>query len=134
MINELLEKFYNGDTTSQEERQLLELLENTSEQKYQADLKLLRSLHAEMPDFGDMAQIASQTKPNKLSCLPRLEAAAAAVIIFAAAGAYFHRPVVDVYPQELTVEQAREKTILALTALSNGVNRGYEEIEKLNDL
>lgn len=134
MINELLEKFYKGETSQHEERQLLELLENTSEQKYQADLRLLRSLHAEMPDFATMAQRASRSKSKKLLWLPRLEAAAAAVIIFAAAGAYFHRPAAATYPQELTVEQAREKTILALTALSNGVNRGYEEIEKLSNL
>lgn len=134
MINELLEKFYNGETTRQEERELLNLLEQNPEQQYQANLRLLRSLHAEMPDFGAMAQIASQTKSKKLLWLPRLEAVAAAIVVFAAAGAYFHRPAMDVYPQEMTVEQAREKTILALTALSNGVNRGYEEIEKLNEL
>lgn len=134
MINKLLEKFYNGETTPQEERQLLHLLEQNPNPERQADLRLLRSLNAEMPDFAAMARKANRPTRSKLFWLPRLEAAAAAVIIFAAVGAYFHRPAAATYPRELTVEQAREQTIFALTALSNGVNRGYEEIEKLSNL
>ncbi len=135
MINELLEKFYNGETTQKEEQQLLDLLERNPDSDHEADLRLLRSLNAPMPDFGKMAFMASGMKPRKLHWLMRLEAAAAAIIIFAAAGGVFFGPTYAVMNQrELTVDEAREQTILAITALSDGVNRGLDRLEKLNKL
>lgn len=139
MINELLEKFYNGETTLKEEQQLLDLLERNPDPNHEADLKLLRSLNAQMPDFGEMALKASGTtsgmKPRRLQWLLRFEAAAAAVIFFVAAGGYFFGSTHAVMNQrELTVDEAREQTILAITALSDGVNRGLNQLEKLNNL
>lgn len=139
MINELLEKFYNGETTLKEEQQLLDLLERNPDPNHEADLKLLRSLNAPMPDFGEMALMASGTtsgvKPRNLQWLLRFEAAAAAVIFFVAAGGYFFGSTYAVMNQrELTVDEAREQTILAITALSDGVNRGLNQLEKLNNL
>lgn len=139
MINELLEKFYNGETTLKEEQQLLNLLERNPDPNHEADLKLLRLLNAPMPDFGEMAvkaqDMTSGMKPRRLLWLLRLEAAAAAVILFVAAGGYFFGSTHAVMNQrELTVDEAREQTILAITALSDGVNRGLNQLEKLNNL
>ncbi len=139
MINELLEKFYNGETTQKEEQQLLDLLENNFDSAHEADLKLLRSLNAPMPDFNEMALKASGMnsgiKPRRLQWLLRLEAAAAAIIMVVAAGSYLFGPTYAVKNQrELTVDEAREQTIFAITALSNGVNRGFDSLEKLNNL
>lgn len=139
MIDELLEKFYNGETTQKEEQQLLDLLERNPDPNHEADLKLLRSLNARMPDFGEMAfkasGMTSGVKPRKFKWLLRFKAAAAAIIFFVAAAGYFFGPTHAVMDQrELTVDEAREQTIMAITALSDGVNRCLDKLEKLNDL
>ena len=135
-MNELLAKFYNGETTLKEEQLLLDLLEQNPDSKHEADLRLLRALNAPMPDFDQMAFKASGVKQRrKFQWLLRLEAAAAVVIFFVAAGSYFFGSAPAVMNQrELTVDESREQAILAITALSDGVNRSLNQLEKLNNL
>lgn len=131
MIDELLTKFYNGETSPAEERQLLRLLEESPCAEHQADLRLLRTLCAEMPDFRVMARKAAA--PRRVNWLRRLSVAAAVAILLAAAGTFFLRPVKQPAPvaEEITLDQARETTIMALTAYNDAMTRG---LEKLNNL
>ncbi|MDE7336062.1 MAG: hypothetical protein K2N10_07120 [Muribaculaceae bacterium] len=139
MINELLEKFYNGETTLKEEQLMLDLLERNPDPNREADLRLLRALNAPMPDFDEMIfnakGMSPEVKPRRLRWLLRFEAAAAAVIFFVAAGSYFFGSAPAVMNQrELTVDESREQAIWAITALSDGVNRSLNQLEKLNNL
>ncbi|MDE6536265.1 MAG: hypothetical protein K2K82_09720 [Muribaculaceae bacterium] len=131
MIDELLTKFYNGETSPAEERQLLRLLEENQSAEHQADIRLLRTLCAEMPDFQAMAAKASA--PRRVNWLRRLSVAAAVAILFAAAGTFFFRPVPQPAPvaEEITIDQARETTIMALTAYNDAITRS---LDKLNNL
>ncbi len=128
MIDQLLTKFYDGTSTAAEERELLRLLEENPA-GHEADLELLRTLSAPMPDFAAMAAKASGNEPKRVNWLPRVGVAAAVAALIALAGTFFFRPPT---PQdEITVDQARETTIMALTAYNNAINRG---LEKLNNL
>lgn len=130
MINELLNKFYSGETTPAEERRLLRLLEENPSAKHEADLRLLRTLCAEMPDFRAMAAKASESAASKrINWVPRLRIAAAVAILIAAAGSFLIKPTQQ--QEELTVDQARETTIMALTAYNDAITRG---LDKLNNL
>lgn len=128
MINELLSKFYNGETSPAEERQLLSLLEENPTPEHEADRRLLRALCAPMPDFSAMAEKASAQSPQRVIRFYRLRVAAAIAILLTAAGAFFYSP----KPQEdISLDRARETTIMALSAYNKAINHS---LDKLNNL
>ena len=129
MINELLTKFYNGETSPAEEHQLLSLLEENPTPEHEADRRLLRALCAPMPDFSAMAEKASAVTPRRIIRFPRIRIAAAVAILLAAVGSFLLK---SPQPQEdLTIDQARETTIMALTAYNDAITRS---LDKLNNL
>ena len=89
MINELLTKFYNGETSPAEESRLLRLLEENPSPEHEADLRLLRTLCAGMPDFRAMAERASAAAPKRVIRFAHIRIAAAAAILLAVVGGFF---------------------------------------------
>lgn len=129
-LNELLDKFYSGATSRKEEELLLAELERTKDPRYEADRQLLSALCAPMPDFSLMAERAM--KSRRIVWFRRLTAAASVSIVLLAGASFLRK---EPQPQDLlTVDQATEQTIMALTALSDGFNRGCDELLILNDL
>lgn len=128
MINELLTKFYNGETSPAEERQLLSLLEENPTPEHEADRRLLRALCAPMPDFSAMAQKASAQSPQRVIRFYRLRIAAAIAILLTAAGAFFYSHKTQ---EDISLDRARETTIMALSAYNKAINHS---LDKLNNL
>lgn len=129
-LNELLDKFYSGATSRKEEELLLAELERTEDPRYEADRQLLSALCAPMPDFSLMAERAM--KSRRIVWFRRFTAAASVSIVLLAGASFLRK---EPQPQDLlTVDQATEQTIMALTALSDGFNRGCDELLILNDL
>ncbi len=129
MIDKLLNKFYAGKTTPSVEKELLSLLRESNDPKYAADLRTLESLSPEMPDFAEMARKAVKVK--RLPLWRNLSIAASIAIILIAGGSLFRS---EPKEEPLSVDQAREHTIMALMTLSDGMDKGYSEILKLQDL
>ena len=129
MIDKLLDKFYAGETSRSEEQELLRLLRASDDPKYALDLQTLESLSPEIPDFADMARKATKTGHFRL-WRNRSIAASVAIILLAGSSLMRKQPV----EETLSVEEAREQTIMALMTLSDGLDKGYSEILKLQDL
>ncbi len=138
MIDLLLYKYYNGETSREEESLLADLLRANSDPRYEADRKLICPLNPKLPDFGAMADKAS--KPRFLIS-GRVIKVVASVAVCVACGALAlmmtnrHDPATpEVIAQEMTVEEAAEQTEMAFMIFSAAFNRGYEEIENLEQL
>ena len=129
MIDKLLDKFYAGETSRSEEQELLRLLQASNDPKYAADLQTLRALSPEMPDFEEMARKATATR--RFTLWRKLSIAASVAIVLIAGGSLLRRQPAE---ETLSVEEAREQTIMALMTLSDGLDKGYSEILKLQDL
>ena len=130
MIDRLLDKFYAGETSPSEEQELLRLLRASNDPKYDADRRTLDSLSPEMPDFRAMARRVTKTRRPAL--WRNLSIAASVAIVLIAGGSLLRRqPAAE---ETLTVDEAREQTIMALMTLTEGIDKGYTEILKLQDL
>lgn len=132
MIDKLLDRYYAGMTSREEEKHLAELLIQNTEPRYDADRRIICALNRTMPDFGVMAVRASQRR--LLMPLRWFAAAASVAIVLIAGSSLFKSEPVDVVAHEMTVEEATEQTYMALTMMSNAFDRGYDKINKLNDL
>lgn len=131
MINELLEKYYAGETSREEETRLAELLSRNDDPRYDADRRLICALHGPMPDFGAMACKASHRR--EFAPLRWASVAASVAIVLIAASSLLRRPSTTM-ETEMTVADATEQTRLALMMFSDAFDRGFQELDKLNDL
>lgn len=133
MIDELLEKYYAGETSRREEILLSELLSRNSDPRYDADRRLVCPLHRPMPDFGKMARTASRRrfefKPLQWGIV-----AASVCALIVAAGYIFREPAMPSVESDLTVAEATEQTRVALMMISDAFERGFQELDNLNDL
>ncbi|MDE6278766.1 MAG: hypothetical protein K2M05_02225 [Paramuribaculum sp.] len=135
MIDLLLYKYYNGETSKEEESQLAELLRNNSDPRYEADRRLICPLNPKLPDFGAMADKASKPRFQLSRRIMRYVASVAVVVAFGALVMVISnnsQPAVDnTMAHEMTVEEATEQAEMAFMLFSTAINRGYEQIENL---
>ena len=135
MIDLLLYKYYNGETSKEEESQLAELLRNNSDPRYDADRRLICPLNPKLPDFGAMADKASKPRFQLSRRIMRYVASVAVVVAFGALVMVISnnsQPAVDnTMAHEMTVEEATEQAEMAFMLFSTAINRGYEQIENL---
>lgn len=133
MIDELLEKYYTGETSRREDLLLAELLRGNPDPRYDADRRLVCPLHRPMPDFGKMARKASRRrfefKPMRWGVV-----AASVCALIVAAGYIFREPALPSVEPDMTVAEATEQTRLALMMISDAFERGFQELDNLNDL
>lgn len=133
MIDELLEKYYAGETSRREEILLAELLIDNPDPCYDADRRLVCPLHRSMPDFGKMARMASRRR-FEFKPLQWGVVAASVCVLIVAAGYIFREPPMPSVEPEMTVAEATEQTRLALMMISDAFERGFQELDNLNDL
>lgn len=133
MIDELLEKYYAGETSRREEILLAELLSRNSDPRYDADRRLICPLHRPMPDFGRMAGRASRRR-FEFKPLQWGVVAASVCALIVAAGYIFREPAMPTIESDLTVAEAAEQTRVALMMISDAFERGFDELDNLNDL
>ena len=131
MIDKLLDKYYAGETSREEEMRLAELLSRNADPRYDADRRLICPLHAPMPDFGEMARRASRRR--EFAPLRWTSVAASVAIVLIAASSLLRRPA-PTPETDITVAEATEQTRLALMMFSDAFDRGFQELDKLNDL
>ena len=131
MIDKLLDKYYAGKTSREEEARLAELLSRNADPRYDADRRLICALHPPMPDFGEMARKASRRR--EFVTLRWISVAASVAVILIAASSLLRQPASTV-ESEMTVAEATEQTRLALMMFSDAFDRGFQELDKLNDL
>ena len=131
MIDKLLDKYYAGETSREEESRLAELLSRNTDPRYDADRRFICGLHRPMPDFGEMARKASRRR--EFIPLRWISVAASVAVILIAASSLLRQPSPEV-ESEITVAEATEQTRLALMMFSDAFDRGFQELDKLNDL
>ncbi len=131
MIDKLLDKYYAGETSRKEETRLAELLSQNTDPRYDADRRLICTLHSPLPDFGKMARRASRRR--MFTPMKWVSVAASVAIVLIAASSLFRQPA-PTMETEMTVAEATEQTRLALMMFSDAFDRGFEELDKLNDL
>ena len=132
MIDELLVKYYAGETSVDEQRLLSELLSHNSDPRYDADRRLICPLHGYMPDFGRMARRA--TRSHEVRFMRWGVAAASACVILIAATIMLRKPAAAPVESDLTVAEATEQTRMALMMISDAFERGFQELDNLNEL
>lgn len=134
-MDKLLDKYYEGLTSSEEEQLLAEMLRRNSDPRYDADRRLICGLYGPMPDFGAMADRASRRRVT-LPVVKWLSAAASVAIVFFSAVMLFRSEptAAPEVAQDMTVEEAAEQTRMALMLFAQAFDRGCDEINKLQDL
>lgn len=131
MMDKLLDKYYAGETSREEEARLAELLSRNTDPRYEADRRLICALHGPMPDFGEMARSASRRR--EFMPLRWVSVAASVAVVLIAASSLLRQPA-RTMETEMTVADATEQTRLALMMFSDAFDRGFQELDKLNDL
>lgn len=122
---ELIEKYYNGETTVEEERYLAEHLPADH-----PDGRLIRALH----EAGVSERLAREldrvaaTTSHRLIRLRSLAAAAAICAMTVTGAIYLSRPAAT-QPETLSPEQTAEYTDYALSMLASTLARGVDGID-----
>lgn len=134
-LRALLEKYYEGATTEQEERLLRNLLRASElPSEFDTDRKLFDSLDAtiEAPAWLKKSiERKIDNSPAPILKAPRWTFAvkiAATILLIAAVGIPLLRPG-KAGRQELSPEEVREITAMALYKFSSTMEKGYEAIE-----
>lgn len=131
-IKHLLEKYYDGSTSLEEEKRLREYFSNHP----QEDDGMIFTALGECPDFAAMAERASET-PRVLRLNFRRWWAAASVALVLGVGISLtlshHSPASATADNEaeMSVAEATEHTRRALTLFANAVNRSRESVSRV---
>ncbi len=139
-INHLIEKYYDGSTSLEEEKRLREYF---SEHPQEEDGMIFTAL-GECPDFGAMAEKASAKEREKKEDSSRFLRptfrrwwAAASIALLLGVGISLtlghHSPVAQATEPEaeISLAEATEHTRKALTLFANAVNRSRESVSRV---
>lgn len=148
-INRLIEKYYAGSTSLEEEEWLRDYFRRNghsasglSEEGEPMDGMVIGALE-ECPDFGEMAEKACEEE--RVSSEPRpsvwirarkwYAAASVALILGAGVGTMWLHTPPPVRPEsEMSVAEATEHTRRALTLFANAVNRSRESVRHADSM
>lgn len=136
-IKSLLARYYDGSSALDEERILREYFAGTdTDPALETDRAVFAALAApasapaglraaveKAVDTRAAKEVSKRLRPH----YGRIAAAAAVIVAAISAGVHFFGPQPDV--QEMTPEEARQHTIMALSLLTNTVREGCEAME-----
>lgn len=136
-IKVLLERFYDGQTTEEEENILRNYFDSdevapelAEEKVFFSQLPTVERLEQRISRHID--QLAAQEKNTRQTSIRWIAGIAASVLLIVSAGLYFgNRP--DPFYQDTydTPEEAYATTEKAITLLATNVNKGLKSIEQI---
>ncbi len=123
-IEELLEKYWEAETSLSEEKELRDLiLEAEGYEKEKSLFKALNQFKSEEPKSLKI----SKTKTRKLNTTWISWAASVSILIGSFWGWRMHE-------QKLAEKQAYEEVMLAFELIQNNLSKGQDQLTPLNDL
>lgn len=132
-LDHLLTRFYQGESSLEEEALLESYFSGDVPKAYQKDKQLFLALSSTYPEELDerlerfMKKEVAKQRNKKTFFLKSLIPYAAAVVIMAF-GIHFYQEQTKAPQQELTVEEAYNHTYQALQTISCKLNKGNKEI------
>lgn len=137
-IKELLNRFYEGQTTEEEERTLHRYFESdevapelAEEKAFFSQLPTAEGLEQRISRHID--QLAAQEKNTRRAHVRWIAGIAASMLLLVSAGLYFGTNRPDPFYQDTydTPEEAYATTEKAITLLATNVNKGLKSIEQI---
>ena len=130
-IKELLNRFYEGQTTEEEERTLHRYSELAEEKAFFSQLPTAEGLEQRISRHID--QLAAQGKNTRRAHVRWIAGIAASILLLVSAGLYFATNRPDPFYQDTydTPEEAYATTEKAITLLATNVNKGLKSIEQI---
>lgn len=137
-IKILLERFYDGQTTEEEENILRNYFDSDevaseleTEKAFFNQLPMTDGLEQRLSNHID--ELAKKEKPARQTSIRWIAGIAASVLLIVSAGLYFGTNRPDPFYQDTydTPEEAYATTEKAITLLATNVNKGLKSIEQI---
>lgn len=135
-LQSLLDRYYAGETSADDERQLRELLAHPDlPAQFEADREMMGHIATLLPpeDFekrisGQIDRLAANGTSHRRVMTFRWSAAAAVILIIGLGFSFFSN---NPQPEtQMTPEEAYAQTEMALELFAKTLNKGYAEIDK----
>ncbi|MFH6987405.1 hypothetical protein ACHRVW_06630 [Flavobacterium collinsii] len=136
-IEDVLEKYFEGETTIAEENQLKEYFSSPDVAQHLEQYKPMFGYFSQVKEQKSMQTIPLETKKRKVAWL----SIAASAVVLLGVGTYFYVSEKDVTPVTAQTElgtydnpeEALAATQKALALLSNNVNVGIESVQYIKE-